>query len=305
MARDLYRRRDARAVRDALEDLASPCDSYGFASTGVYVFFDPESRDVLYIGLARDLPVRFAQHHGMLGCPTRSCKRTRIQAHFRRHDTLGLAVVLQGPLDQSDTARWREDLARAGVALPAAVYDEEHPGFADLPGEGLEHARVMEGILIEAYRRQHATWPPWNATGGAVEGQRRATLGAYALLETATGRSDSLLLARRTLRQLSADPATLNLEGLLHAARVEAFLATFGRDLTTWHILRAVHRAATATHPGSALTAEEAQRVIDTGYWREPPPPPASPDAPGAVTAASHPGPVDGLLSELVSGGGA
>lgn len=38
--------------------------------------------------------------------------------------------------------------------------------------EGKENIKVVEGILIEAYRRKYGHFPPWNNMGGSVVGQK-------------------------------------------------------------------------------------------------------------------------------------
>jgi len=72
--RDDYQAHEAQELREAIDDLASPLDTYGFASTGVYIFFDPDTKDILYIGLARDLSERFAQRNALIKMAAKSCK---------------------------------------------------------------------------------------------------------------------------------------------------------------------------------------------------------------------------------------
>lgn len=47
------------AEANAIDDLCSPKDNYGWASAGIYCFW-------VYIGLAGDLAERFKQHNGIL-----------------------------------------------------------------------------------------------------------------------------------------------------------------------------------------------------------------------------------------------
>ena len=69
----MYGNDERTEMRDAIDDIASPLDSYGFASAGIYVFFDPIKFEVLYIGLAGDLAQRFAQHNGLASMPASVC----------------------------------------------------------------------------------------------------------------------------------------------------------------------------------------------------------------------------------------
>lgn len=276
-------------VRDALEDLASPLDGYGWASTGVYVFFDPLTGAILYVGLARDLAVRFGQHHGLVGCPAEGCKRKQIRKWFARPAYLGYAAFVQSPMNQSDTARWRASLD----TLPRNLYDEETPEFRDLPTEGLGHAVLLEGILIEAHRRRHGAWPPWNRIGGSQKGQELATPDAGNLFDLLTGAADSLLVARHTLRELSAEAVTTEYESILHAARLQAMMRTYGRGISTETIVTASRDMATAPHFPPDLR-EEASRVMHSGYLEREPPPPAIPGStPGTYRRSSHQAPFD------------
>ena len=62
---DAYRKEEALEMADAIDDLCSPTDNYGWASAGIYCFWDYYAEAVLYIGLAGDLAERFKQHNGI------------------------------------------------------------------------------------------------------------------------------------------------------------------------------------------------------------------------------------------------
>jgi hypothetical protein len=73
VVRELVRSDERAVVRDALEEIASPLDTYGWSSSGIYVFWDPTGdRSILYIGMAVDLPQRIGQHFGLVGCRRRA-----------------------------------------------------------------------------------------------------------------------------------------------------------------------------------------------------------------------------------------
>ena len=55
---DAYTKDETKELADAINDLCCPNDNYGWASAGIYCFWDYYTREVLYIGLARDLYVR-------------------------------------------------------------------------------------------------------------------------------------------------------------------------------------------------------------------------------------------------------
>ena len=63
---DAYRENEKQQMADAIDDLCCPNDNYGWASAGIYCFWDYYTHEVLYIGLAGDLAERFMQHNGLL-----------------------------------------------------------------------------------------------------------------------------------------------------------------------------------------------------------------------------------------------
>src|SRR4051812_21464916 len=115
---DVFSQGDAAEMRDALEALLAPGSGSAFASGGVYVFWHPLTREPLYVGIAGDLPIRFAQHLGLSGCPAAGCKRIEIEDYFaHEHHELGYTVIALSNLSQVSTARQRAvlDLDRADL----------------------------------------------------------------------------------------------------------------------------------------------------------------------------------------------
>lgn len=79
---DAYRKEEALEMADAIDDLCSPTDNYGWASAGIYCFWDYYAEAVLYIGLAGDLAERFKQHNGILPIKEGS-KQKQIEDYFQ------------------------------------------------------------------------------------------------------------------------------------------------------------------------------------------------------------------------------
>ncbi len=193
--RDSYRSDERKEIRDALRELL-PVHGPNWHPSGVYCFWDPESRDVLYVGLAKNIEQRFAQHNGFAGSSAKGNKRTKIDEWFGEHPKLGYSIIVQS----------------AAVALL------EQLGL-DTPTEIIA---IGEGQLIEAHLQKFGFRPPWNAMGGSTYGATRVgplSAGYFLLL---TGRVDGLLVARRTIRQLAAEPDSLDREMTLHGARMNA-----------------------------------------------------------------------------------
>lgn len=119
VVRDVYAGDERQEMYEALDVLLRA----GFHRAGVYCYWDPDTRQPFYIGLAKDLAARFAQHNGLKGCrPGKGNKGKQINDWFSVHERLGFSVVLQ------------EGLA-----------DETYEPFA----------RNAEGQLLEGYRRVH------------------------------------------------------------------------------------------------------------------------------------------------------
>lgn len=203
IVRDIYRQCDAVELRKALERLFD--GNAVWDSTGLYAFWDPATRRVLYIGLDGRLSRRFRSHNGRPSGRTTGDKREQVSAWFARHSLLGYSVIAQ-----SSAVRLLEHLPLGETAT-------------EIIGLG-------EGQLIETYKQIHGEPPPWNRMGGSVHGR----LGARprpSMLELLTGPLDSLLVARLTIRELAGNPEGQRHEQTIHTARIHAsFEAALSTD---------------------------------------------------------------------------
>ncbi len=64
---EVYRRQHAHDVRDATVRVLGLESASSRSTGGVYVFWNPDTREPLYVGIAGALPERFAQHNGLRG----------------------------------------------------------------------------------------------------------------------------------------------------------------------------------------------------------------------------------------------
>lgn len=264
--RDVYRAEDREAVHYAIDDLCSPSDNMLWASVGVYCYFDPYANPdepwasrALYVGEASDLPERFASHNGLSGGRTKGNKWQQVQDWFGDHEFLGIALLPQSPLAQTNTHRERK--AIMGTAGPGPVVDN--------PNYGKESMQLLEGQLIEAHRLEFGGRPAWNNMGASIRGQALAPTGtARGLLPLIDGRDDSLLCARHPIRCLSNVPHFGFFEAeALHLARMIAVASDEGgTDLV---ILRTLEQQAVSTLLGPVM-AEQIQRIKDQDYLRLP-----------------------------------
>ncbi|MDM5351949.1 GIY-YIG nuclease family protein [Lysinibacillus sphaericus] len=209
---DAYTKSQTKNIVAALDELCNPNDSYGWASAGIYTFWNYYSRELLYIGLAVDLTERFQQHNGLIRVSEKGCKINEINQYFKEYDKLGYSVFVQSPLSQpvinKNIYKWHK-------------FDPQKFGIKDFTYEqSKQDLRVVEGILIEAYRRRYGKYPPWNRMGGSREGQKRTTVGNYNIVDNMTSNNPSILNARYSLRELAANPTYERYENFLHGVRM-------------------------------------------------------------------------------------
>ncbi len=212
---DAYTEPENATMRAAIDDLCSPRDSIGWASTGVYCYWSIPEHAILHIGRAVDLAERFGQHNGLIPCPSNSCKRERIDEYFETHETIGYSMIVQSPLAQAKSHRAVRHLG----GDPISISD-----FQELGEHGRDFSVEVEGAMIAAFRQVGNQLPPWNDIGGAglSGGVTKATI---LTLELLRGARDDAYCARRTIRQLSADPTAMYYEEFLHPMRMVAMFA--------------------------------------------------------------------------------
>lgn len=123
--------------------------------------------------------------------------------------------MVQSPLSQPMVNKNKE--------LYKDFFDFNSP-IEDYTGEqGKESIKLMEGILIELFRKKQGFLPKWNKIGGAIYGQRRAKNMKFDLLEAINSFEYNPLVARSSLRELSNNPVYAEYEMDLHAVRMNMF----------------------------------------------------------------------------------
>jgi hypothetical protein len=198
---DSYTANERTEISDALSQLLAR-GSPDWSRKGVYAYWDRETHDLMYVGLASDLPSRFAQHNGLVGHGGGN-KIKEIDGYFSQKEHLGFTIVIQG----------------AAVAIQDAIA-KINPLLGTSANELIA---AGEGQLIETHRLVVGRRPPWNKTGGSKVGARFA-MAAPALLDVLAFRRDSLFVARRSLRDLARDETALGYEAAIHAARMRAVM---------------------------------------------------------------------------------
>lgn len=246
-------------MADALEEIASSRDTYGFASGAVYCFWRVGSREILYLGRAVDLPERFAQHNGLRGTALGS-KRNEIEAHFAESDELGFSVLVRSPYFQTPVARHLHQVEADFGPIDDESWDELWKEPRTETELEIAHA---EGIGLKSYLLAHGQLPPWNRIGGEMsvwgaEMNRPDSTG-----ELMTGTVDHLLQARRTITELASDATAAHFEsGVLQLARSRAVRhGMFANEqLSDYQILAALDQLT------DEYSAADTQRIREAGY---------------------------------------
>lgn len=212
---DAYRQNEVYEMAEAIDDLCSPNDNYGWASAGIYCFWDYYAEAVLYIGLAGDLAERFRQHNGILPLEEGS-KQKQIEEYFSKNERLGYTIFVQSPLSQP--------LVHRNKKMYEAFAAENNSPVQDLlSDQGRDDIKRVEGILIEAFRKRYGHLPPWNTIGGSIAGQHRVMKNNINIVHSFCHPDKyyiNPIVSRSTIRELSNNPSWAWFENYLHAARM-------------------------------------------------------------------------------------
>lgn len=230
---DAYKADEAEVMANYIDEICSPMDNWCWASAGIYSFWDYYTKEILYIGLASDLCVRFKQHNGLYPIDENACKVRQIREYFSGHEKLGYSILVQSPLSQPIVHR-NESLYRKFLDIPR---ENPIPNYAG--EEGLEHIRKAEGQLIESYRRVRGNVPPWNKIGGDVEARKSASTDNYLYVVQAfsQGAMSNYLMSKSTIRELADNATYAWFESQLHGLRM--MMLTMGMSFeqaVTWQL---------------------------------------------------------------------
>lgn len=207
---DTFTKPEAQEIAAALDMLCSPHDHYAFSSAAIYAFWSVRERELLYIGLAKDVAQRFRQHLGLIACDPNCCKVQQIADYFSSKERIGYSIIVQStmcsPLTAEDEQVIREALDDdAGTVDVSDIFEAE------------ENIAIAEGMLIELFEQFGDRLPKWNRVRSTQRGrQTRSFFSESDKLRTAQG-----LIAGKSFEQIEREVAAegppyellLNLEG--------------------------------------------------------------------------------------------
>lgn len=220
---DAYTKDETLEMVEAIEDLCSPTDNYGWASAGIYCFWDYYSEEILYIGLAGDLAERFKQHNGILPVKEGS-KQKYIEKYFSNNYRLGYTIFVQSPLSQPLVYRNKDMYEQFAYEINSTAQDM-------LSKQGKADIKRVEGILIESYRKKYGHFPPWNSIGGSIDGQKVVMPNNINIVHSFCQPDNyymNPIVSRSTIRELSNNPMWERFENYLHAVRM--YMLFYGMD---------------------------------------------------------------------------
>ena len=250
---DAYTLAETKDLAYAIDDLCSPNDSYGWASAGIYSFWDYNTHEVLYIGLASDLAIRFQQHNGLLSMPEEGCKYAHIQEYFTSHEKLGYTIFVQSPFSQPMVHRDKELFQKMAAEHNSTIQDY-------VSDQGITDIKRVEGILIESFNKYYGRLPAWNKVGGSIEGQRHVMPNNINIVKSFSETqlyAANPIVSRSTIRELSNNSMYEGFESFLHSVRI--YMLIFGMDYSD-----------ALTFANSMDSFGWYQKMSDAGYLEKP-----------------------------------
>ena len=213
---DSYKLDEVEKMAQFIDEICSPMDSCGWSSAGIYSFWDYYTKEVLYIGLASDLCVRFKQHNGLIHIKDSACKYKQIKEYFSKNERIGYSILVQSSMAQPIVHR-NESTYRNIFKLSKK---EPIPNYAS--EEGIEFIKQAEGQLIESYKKVKGTIPQWNKIGGDIFSRKYASQDNFQYIIQAFSNvmENNILVSKATIRELAENSIYEWFEIQLHGVRV-------------------------------------------------------------------------------------
>ncbi len=205
-----YKKKQQEEIANALEKLIydNPTD---WSTAGIYCYWNYQTKEILYIGLAVNLIERFKQHNDLIECSASSCKKDKIKDYFDENEYLGFTIMLQSALSQPINHREKKKYSNS--------FEEEELSKI-LGNEGRKSIQKMEGLLIESFKLNFGRFPIWNQVGGSLVGQKAAKQSHIEILKLLVSERPNKYVALASLTELSTNQEYCFYEAYLHGIRI-------------------------------------------------------------------------------------
>lgn len=211
-------------LADAIDEVLSPNDTWGFASNGLYFFWDYYTKEILYIGISVDLKQRFREHNGLIQSNTTSNKFNQIQDYFSNHEKLGYTIFAQTPESQTRSSRNIHEFS-------------EVTNYTDEINRNLRRAlNIFEGLFIQQFFNIHNAYPLWNSIHSSHIGAEIANTNVLQNFEQdVVSDPESFLSSRCSIKTLSSNSMFTFWEVRLNLARSWAIYTHMNWDEAFMH----------------------------------------------------------------------
>lgn len=189
---DAYSLSQTREIYESLKKLCGKFDEKPFDTFGIYCYWDFETKEILYIGLSKNLINRFSQHNNLRSKKGKGNKSLRIKDYFNKREKLGFSILLQPPI----------------------IIEEEYIFDKD------REIKVIEGAIFQSFIDQYNRLPIWNANKGDKVGRKLAIVKRYGdILMMLNLKAPGYLNAKSTIRELADNIEYQSLECDLNLIR--------------------------------------------------------------------------------------
>ena len=189
---DTYTHEETDDIYNALDIVCNRKGFFSFDHYGIYTFWDFDTKEILYIGLSKNIRNRFANHNGISGTSEKGNKYKYITEYFNNNERLGYTILVQSPFEHKDE-------------------------FLDSKDDEIKQ---IEGALLEDFKNNFGRLPIWNDIGGSIYGRTPYMINRYGnIFDMIVGKTLDFMNAKSTLRELAKDLDKLAFESDLNVIR--------------------------------------------------------------------------------------
>lgn len=175
---DAYKKNEAPEIHKALKKLCGEDDLHPFDIYGIYVYWHFESKEILYIGLTKNLVTRFVQHNSNSDKIAKGNKSVQIHDYFQKFDKIGFSILLQPPL----------------IPEPQSLFQFDKP----------TEVKIIEGSLFQTFINEYGRLPIWNQIEGNKTGRKEELVKRYGdILGMLNLKEPGYLNANSTIKELA------------------------------------------------------------------------------------------------------